>query len=311
MPAMDSQENSNTMMQIIPDNSNAKKLFMRCYEHVNHYKDDFHAKFMVKLPIADDTNDEPVESDTDYESTVEGDSEEQYEGFYNISAAEELGPKSVQLGWRIGKGHHGRDSEHRMVDILLAKPADQHSKTLPSIVCRLILDEQLGILVVWRPDRSRGDIMIKLDDSWEVFAHGEKRPLYKKSSWLRAGNCDYEFRYTVQPSQREQFLAQRVQILGVMDKDIPPSLPTLTYVPGDPTWSNGKYVRLGTIGSGTFGYVREGFSTNSSQRIAIKELRLQKESESNSLLNELDIMRRLQVSNPSTSLISLLTNEGF
>ena len=315
MSVMDRQQGWETtmqIMQIIPDNQTAKKLFTKCYEYTNSTGDDYHAKFMVKLPIAESVLDaEAVESDTDYESASATDFEEQpYEGYYNIAIAEESRRKMVQVGWRIGKGRLASGDTHRMVDILLAKPGDLLSKTLPSIICRLYLHDQLGILVVERPEKSKGDVKIKLDDSWEIFAAGEKKPLYKKSSWLRAGHCDYEFRYAVQPSEREQFLAQRDPILKVERKFLDqgeteskgtlPRLPPLDYVPGDPMWSNGRYVRLGTIARGAFGYVREGFRINSCQRIAIKELRLGKNHDCDLLNNELDVMNKLQVSSAST-----------
>ena len=288
MSVMDRQQGWETtmqIMQIIPDNQTAKKLFTKCYEYTNSTGDDYHAKFMVKLPIAESVLDaEAVESDTDYESASATDFEEQpYEGYYNIAIAEESRRKMVQVGWRIGKGRLASGDKHRMVDILLAKPGDLLSKTLPSIICRLYLHDQLGILVVERPE---------------------------KSSWLRAGHCDYEFRYAVQPSEREQFLAQRDPILKVERKFLDqgeteskgtlPRLPPLDYVPGDPMWSNGRYVRLGTIARGAFGYVREGFRINSCQRIAIKELRLGKNHDCDLLNNELDVMNRLQVSSAST-----------
>ena len=308
-------ETTMQVMQIIPDNQIAKTLFRKCYKHV---KDSYHGKFMVKLPMAegDILDDEPIESDTEYDSPPRANLDEQlYDGYYNISLAAELKPEmNIQLGWRIGKGHSRGTDEHRMVDIILAKPGDPLSKTLPSLVCRLYLDKQLGILMAHRPDRSKGDIEIKIDNnSWENFGLGEDKPLYRTSSWLRAGRCDYELRYTVNPSQREQLLAQRDQILGVKDDfniQTPqnateveitlPRLPVLTYVPGDAMWTNSRYVRLGTIGSGGFGYIREGFNINTCRRIAIKELRLQKNYDCELLLNELDIMRKLQVSKSST-----------
>ncbi|CAF9918132.1 MAG: hypothetical protein GOMPHAMPRED_001431 [Gomphillus americanus] len=296
------------ILHIIPSNQTAKRLFTKCYEHVKSSGDDYHANFMVKLPIAESVLDaEPVESETDYESISGTDLEEQlFEGYYNICVSEESTPQMLRVGWKVGKGHSSSDNKHRMVDILLAKPGDVRSKTLSSVVCRLYLD-QLGILVAHRPKNSKGDIEIKLDDSWEVFAAGEGRPLYKKSSWLRAGHCDYEFRYAIEPSQRKEFLSKRDLILsrgpGSANQHVKsragvqitlPHLPPLNYVAGDPVWSNGKYVRLGTIASGTFGYIREGFSINPCRRIAIKELRLGREHDCDILLNELNIMRELQ-----------------
>lgn len=317
MSAMDRQEGWETtmqIMQIIPDNQTAKKLFTKCYEYTNSTGDDYHAKFMVKLPIAESVLDaEAVESDTDYESASAMDFEEQpYEGYYNISIAEESQRKMVRVGWNIGKGLTISGDKHRRVDILLAKPGDLLSKTLPGIICKLYLHDQLGILVVERPEKSKGDVKIKVDDSWESFTPGEERPLFRKSSWLRAGHCDYEFRYAVQPSEREQFLAQRDKIPKANNiakepsqsetkiQAMLPRLPPLRYIPGDPIWSNGRYVRLGTIARGAFGYVREGFRINSCQRIAIKELRLGKNHDCDLLTNELDVMDKLQVSSPST-----------
>ena len=104
--AVDDWETTMQIMQIIPDNQIAKKLFTKCYEHLETTKDEYHMKFMVKLPIAEDPlDDEPVESDTEFDSAATVDlAEGLYEGYYDISLAKGLQPNAVEIGWKIGKG---------------------------------------------------------------------------------------------------------------------------------------------------------------------------------------------------------------
>lgn len=286
---------------LVPVNTLAKQLFSRCYTYVEK-EDSFHFSFMVALPTEHaPASDEPVESDTSYDSYHTSDDPDLLmAGAYVLSFEEDRGPEMPRLGWRSGRG--SRKFPSRNVDLLLARPRDNSSKSLASLHFRLRVSEYSGLLMLcstqgYHDTQKQKDLELEIsvDGHWECLPPREERLLFRRSSVIRVGRCKYEVQYTIPIHHRETFLEMRNTFIGKRLEPETNNFMHIAYLPGDDITVRGRYLQLATHGRGTFGWVSQGIDTRSGRLIAIKEVRIESQKSWPSVQQEVQMGRRFQV----------------
>ena len=263
--------------RLVPRNQIAQRLFSTTYIYVEENKT-FHMRFLQRnivnseMPIA---SEEPVESSTDYDSQLEGETQgSQMEdlGYFVLSFDQE--PEFPHLGWRVGRGT-GKSPANRGVDLLLSKPGDQLSRSLASIHMIFRFNRQSGLLML-KGGSHKAPVQYRSGGKWVKLEYDEEHLVYEASTKIRAGMCEYELEYTVEEKYRMLYFEKRdmfleAQLPGNNHFQIKP----LQRMPGDSYVPRGRYLELETRGSGAFGWITRGLDSKTGDLVAIKELRIE------------------------------------
>ena len=266
------QDSAGDFARLRPSNQLAKHLFSRCYLYVKE-EDPFHLQFMITLPNQPPASTEdPVESSTDYDSCDPSGYEEHLkDGCFVLSLEKDRTPEFPLLGWRCGRG--SRKLPYRGVDFLLAKPGDINSKSLASVHFMLKISPQLGLLMLQCGPNKDVALEVNMNGSWRLLGPEEERLMYQLFTALRIGRCEFELQYTIDPCNRDDFIARRNRFL----KNATSSLNA--YLPGDNVIVRGRFLQFMTVGHGSFGWVTQGADTWSGNLIAIKECHITSKSQ--------------------------------
>ena len=266
--------------RLVPRNQIAQHLFSATRMYVDENKT-FHLRFLQSNNTSSEiipASDEPIESSTDYDSQIEGDVQDfqmNNLGYFVLSFNEEREPEFPLLGWRVGRGT-GKALTNRGVDLLLSKPGHSLSRSLASIHFIFHFSKRSGLLML-KGGSPKAPVEYKNGDKWFTLNHEEEFLIYEASTRIRAGGCEYELEHTVNDKHRELYFIERDKFLeGRIDFTINP----MQRMPGDRYVSRGRYLELETRGSGTFGWITQGLDTKTGDRVAIKELRIDRRTKS-------------------------------
>ena len=304
--------------RLVPRNHVAQLLFSETYVYAEK-NDTFHFRFMNRterepLPVSE----EPVESSTDYDSYHESDGgSTQPRGIGNLghfvfSFNLERSPELPRIGWRVGRGK-SKSPSNRDVDMLLAKPGDNLSKTLASMHM-LFQFNPLSRLFMLKGGSPKVPVEYSIGGIWRKLERGEQQLMYQSSTLLRAGLCEYELEYTIEEKHKEAYLKWR----NIFVDEIAPSTASLLRpfckMPGDSCVPRGRYLEFETHGFGAFGWINQGADTKTGNPIAIKELRISSPGSRHEVMAEVQVGRRFLVSQhwndcPHQNLIRCRTNE--
>ena len=181
--------------RLVPRNQIAQRLFSATYVYVEENKT-FHMRFLQRniasseLPRA---SDDPVESSTDYDSQLEGETEGfqmEDSGDFVLSFDQEREPEFPHLGWRVGRGTR-KSPANRGVDLLLSKPGDQLSRSLANIHMIFHFNRQSGLLML-KGGSHKVPVEYRLGGKWIKLEYNEEHLVYEPSTRIRAGMCEYE-----------------------------------------------------------------------------------------------------------------------
>ena len=289
--------------RLTPLNNVARRGFSKAFAYVEQHSS-FHLAFMSQATREHTlVSDEPVESSTDYDTHPdtedEGDS-----GQFILSFNEKRWPGQPRLGWRAGKGRS--NLENRNVDLLLMKPGDHRSKSLASIHMIFQFNQTSGLLMLVNGS-SKASLEYNLGDGWQDLEYSKRRLLHQRSVSLKAGQCEYAFEYTVREVDREDYWNQRDRFLALTTGNEANAHPSRRIPPGGGGVQRGRYIELGTQGSGTFGWVSKGADTQTGDLIAIKELRIRDWGARQATMNEVKMGKRFIVSWTCSTMASRLT----
>ena len=281
--------------KLTPRNLIAQRLFSKVYAYVEQ-DDSFHLSFMKCTPSEQlSTLDGPVESSTEYDTHIDTDMEDQRPqstGCFVLSTRRP--PEKPHLGWRAGRG--SSKFANRNVDLLLAKPGDNMGKSLASVHMILQFHLKSGFLMLLNGSE-KAIVEHNIGGGWKKLAYLERQLIFPKSAMVRAGQCEFELEYTLDPEQRDVYLAMRDDyfddFLGSSNTTLYPPLQAL---PGDSCVQRGRYIEFETRGFGTFGWINQGVDTKTGDLIAIKEVRIKNRLERKEVGKEVDIGRRFHVS---------------
>lgn len=113
-------------VRLVPRNQIAQRLFSATCMYVEENKT-FHLRFMQWNHASSEKPAAPyeaVESSTDYDSQLEGETEgfqTEDSGYFVLSFDQEREPEFPHVGWRVGRGA-GKSPANRGVDLLLSRP---------------------------------------------------------------------------------------------------------------------------------------------------------------------------------------------
>lgn len=267
--------------RLVPRNQIAQYLFSATRIYVDDNKT-FHLRFLQSSDAGSEmptVSDEPVESSTDYDSQIEGGTEDfQTEnlGYFVLSFNEKREPEFPHLGWRVGRGA-GKASANRGVDLLLSKPGHSLSRSLASVHMIFHFNRRSGLLML-KGGSPRVPVEYKIGHKWVKLSHEEEFLIYETSIRIRAGVCEYDLEHMVDDEHKETYFAQRDRFLVGGNPELPEK--PLQRMPGDRYISRGQYLELETRGSGSFGWITQGLDTKTGDPVAIKELRIDKRTKS-------------------------------
>ena len=216
---MSSSQNSFTgdFAKLIPRNHIAQLLFSETYTYVEK-NDMFHLRFMDctgNKPLR--ASEGPVESSTEYDTYHDTDTEgsqvksNQNVGHFVLSFKTERSAELPHLGWRVGRGTN-KAPRNRNVDLLLAKPRDNRSKSLANIHMVFRFNPKSGFLML-RGGSQKASVEHSMSGIWEKLVYEKEQVMYQCSTMLRAGVCEYELEYTVDEKHREAYFTQRDALL--------------------------------------------------------------------------------------------------
>lgn len=270
--------------RLVPRNQIANRLFSATYIYVKENKT-FHMRFLQRNTVISEmptASKEPVESSTDYDSQLEGETEGcqmEGSGYFVLSFDQEREPEFPHLGWRVGRGTR-KSPANRGVDLLLSKPGDTLSMSLAGIHMIFHFNRQSGLLML-KGGSCKAPVEYRLGGKWVKLEYGEEHLVYEPSTRIRAGMCEYELEHTVEEKYRMLYFEKRdrfleAQLPGNNQLKIRP----LQRMPGDSYVLRGRYLELETRGSGAFGWITRGLDTKTGDLVAIKELRIEARTKS-------------------------------
>lgn len=267
--------------KLVPRNRVAQLLFSRTYSYAE--KDDlFHFQFMDCTgggggPLA--ASDKAVESSTDYSTYSDSDTEGsrsnsvQNLGCFILSFNQRLIPEMPYLAWRVGRGT-SKLPPNRGVDLLLAKPRDLLGKSLASIHMVFRFNPESGFLMLGGGS-PKEPVELNKSGVWEKLEYGKEQVVHEVSTMIRAGDAEYDLKYTVEEQHREAYFSQRDALLtGIIEGNRNSQRPAFRKIPGDNCVIRGRYLEFETLGCGGFGWVTQGVDIQSGDPIAIKEFRI-------------------------------------
>ncbi|MCJ1474815.1 hypothetical protein MMC13_003475 [Lambiella insularis] len=238
----------------------------------------FHLRFMERGESKPpSTSDEPVESSTDYDTHPDTDTENPrvqmipHLGHFVLSFNEAKSPEMPHIGWRVGRG--SKNLKARNVDLLLAKPGDNLSKTLASIHMIFRFNQSSGFLML-RGGSRKAPVEFMVDGEYQALKYDEEQLMYQRVTMVRAGACEYKLHYTIEEKDREIYFRQRDTFLSKASLAPVEQQVAFQSLPGDSCVLRGRYLEYGTQGSGTFGWITRGLDTKTGNPIAIKEIRI-------------------------------------
>lgn len=284
--------------RLVPRNQVAQRLFSATCIYVEEDKT-FHLRFLHRNNGSSKNftaSDQPVESSTDYDSQLEGETEgSQMEdsGYFVLSFDQDREPEFPHLGWRVGRGT-GKSPANRGVDLLLSKPGAYLSRSLASIHMIFHFNRRSGFLML-KGGSHKAPVEYKLSDKWVKLEYDEEQLIYEPSIRIRVGMCEYELEHTVEEKYRALYFDKRdrffeAQLRGNLELKIRP----LQRMPGDSYVLRGQYLELETRGSGAFGWITQGLDTKTGDLVAIKELRIEARNKSEAMA-EVSIGKRFNV----------------
>ena len=193
--------------RLVPSNQVARRLFSRCFVY-SEEQDPFHLQFMIPLASEAQAGEEPLEDSTEYDSyhSSRDDDETLRSGYFSISFESSHQPHAPPLGWKCGRG--AQKLPNRGVDLLLSRPKDISSKSLAGHHFTLRLSTDVGLLMLECARTKQPQLETHIGGTWEPLPPGDERLIYQPSTIMRAGNCEFEIRYT-QVSDRKAFLSRR------------------------------------------------------------------------------------------------------
>ncbi len=305
--------------RLVPRNRVAQVLFSDIVVYVEH-NETFHLRFIERdVKQSPRTSSEPVEESTEYDTYPETDSEDsrvktiEQAGHFVLSFHEDRTAELPHLGWRAGKGS-GKLPANRGVDLLLAKPGDILSKSLAAIHMVLLFNLRSGFLML-RAGSQKTPIEFKVGGKWEKLEYQEQQLMHQPATMLRAGACEYELEYTVEKEHRMAYFDRRNNFLRKISSGKEPVQLVFQKMPGDSYVLRGRYLEFETQGSGAFGWITQGVDTKTGNPIAIKELRIDGHRSRVETMAEVEMGKRLLVSQiliaTSRYLIDRRTNEVF
>ncbi|MCJ1402329.1 hypothetical protein MMC11_005549 [Xylographa trunciseda] len=266
--------------RLVPRNQNARRLFAATYLYVEKNKT-FHMRFLQRnidsneVPVA---SDKPVESSTDYDSQLEGETEGlqiEDSGYFVLSFDGEREPEFPLLGWRVGRGAT-KSPANRGVDLLLSRPSDQRSRSLASVHMIFYFNRQSGLLM-FKGGSHKAPVEYRMGDTWVKLGYDEGRLVYEPWIKIRAGTCEYELEHTVEEKYRASYFDRRDMFLKAqLPDDSKFLIRALQRMPGDSYVLRGQYLELETRGAGAFGWITQGLDTKTGAFVAVKELRIEK-----------------------------------
>ena len=258
--------------RLTPENDAAKRLFHDCYTYVKA-EEPFHCNFMIGTGTQQSQLLEPLDSDTDYDTTA-SESETLALGCYSISFASSREPEFPRLGWRVGRGT--RKNVNRNVDFLLCKPRDNHdsSKSLTSNHFRLELNSQSGFLVLRAGLNPNASLKYFASGQWEQLEAGSTKLLYMKTTLIQAGICAYALSYIINEKDRQDLLRLRRQYIEKFGSYRTEIFRQFSGLPGDQILETNHFVQYETKGAGSFGWVNQGLDKTTGNVVAIKELQI-------------------------------------
>ena len=294
--------------KLTPRNLIAQRLFSKVYAYVEQ-DDAFHLAFMKCTPSEQlSALDEPVKSSTEYDSHIDADTEDheaqrpEKTGYFVLSLQKRRAPEKPHLGWRAGRG--SSKFANRNVDLLLAKPGDHMGKFLASVHMIFQFHLKSGFLMLLNGSE-KAFVEHNIGGSWNKLAYLERQLVFSKSALVRAGQCEFELEYTLNPEQRGDYLAMRDSYFqDALENSNKTLYPPLQILAGDSCVQRGRYIEFETRGYGTFGWINQGVDTKTGNLIAIKEVRIKTRLERKEVGKEVDIGKRFHVSYLISILIS-------
>ena len=295
--------------RLVPCNKIAQRLFSATYIYVEENKT-FHMRFLQRNIVSSEmsiTSEEPVESSTDYDSQLEGETEGfrmEDSGYFVLSFDQE--PEFPHLGWRVGRGT-GKSPANRGVDLLLSRPSDLLGKSLASIHMIFHFNRQSGLLML-KGGSYKAPVEYRSGGKWVKLEYDQEHLVYEASTRIRAGMCEYELEHTVEEKYRMLYFEKRDRFLEAqLPGNNQLSIRPLQRMPGDSYVVRGRYLELETRGSGAFGWITEGLDTKTGDAVAIKELRIEARNKSE-VLAELRMGTRFTVYIYRASYMMFLTH---
>ena len=278
--------------RLVPRNQVAQRLFSASYIYVEENKT-FHLRFLQRENINSKMPDEPVESSTDYASSLEGDIIQEHSGYFVLSFDQNREPEFPHLGWRVGRGT-GKSPANRGVDLLLSKPGDQLGRSLASVHIIFHFNRQSGLLML-KGGSQKVPVEYRLGGHWVELDYDEEHLIYEPSTRIRAGLCEYELEHAVDEKDRMMYFEQRNSFLKAqLPANTEIKIQPLQRLPGDSFIPRGRYLELETQGSGAFGWITRGLDTKTGDLVAIKELRIDARNKA-AVLAEVSIGIRFKV----------------
>ena len=278
--------------KLVPSNRLAQELFSSCYLYVKN-NSDFHFRFMHNSGEPVSVFDEPVESSTEYDNLSDAEIIRYREsGHFVLSFNLERLPEIAHLGWRTGRGSAKFDN--RNVDLLCAKPGDNLGRSLASTHMVFQFHPLSGFLMLVGGS-SKVPVKYKVNGVWERLDFRQQWVLYRHSTSIRAGNCEYELEYTIENKFRDAYIENRRGFLASISPDSGRKV-LLNELPGDHWIPRGAYVELSRQGSGTFGWITQGVNVKTGDPVAIKEVRVNGRAARQQVLVEIEIGRSFVVS---------------
>ena len=285
---------SGDFARLVPRNRVAQRLFSDTWLFVDK-TNTFHLRFMNRTGSEQLVAlDEPVESSTEYETSVDTASEESQlnSGHFVFSFAERRAPEMPHVGWRVGRG--ASKLPNRNVDLLLAKPRDNLGKSLASVHMLFRFNSRSGFLML-KAGSSKASVKLKMGTTWIVLEDGMERLMHQPATVLRVGACEYELEYTVEEVHREHYFQQRDAFLDPISSSRGQFQSIFRQMPGDSYVQRGTYLEFGTLGSGTFGWITQGVDIQTGDPVAIKELRISSRRSRLEAMDEVNMGRRFLV----------------
>ena len=287
--------------RLVPSNHIAQLLFSKTYVYVEK-NDTFHLRFMESIGSeALLESAEPVESSTDYDTNSETNKEDsklQTLGHFVLSFDEGRSPAMPHLGWRVGRGS-SKGTINRNVDLLLAKPGDNRSKSLASIHMLFRFSRKSGFLML-RGASPKVPVEYSIGGSWRQLGYEKEKLLYQVSTMLRAGMCEYKLEYTIEERHRDAYFQHRNIFLKMIPSNKGNLPRAFQKMPGDSCVLRGRYLEFETKGFGAFGWITQGIDTETGDPVAIKELRINGRRSRLEIMSEVNMGIRFHVSKVTT-----------
>jgi hypothetical protein len=294
--------------KLVPNNLQAEALFSKTLIQVEAERDVYHLRFMVATNPEDSRviQNEPVESDTDYDTPDSPLETTKKGGHFVLSLATGELPANPALGWRVGRGTH-KIKPDRGVDFQLAPPRDPQSRALASIHMLFRFNRKSGMLMLVAGS-SKAPVHYYNNGEWQSLEAPNVKVLHRPSTILRVGQLEYELVYTIDARHRKDYLDLRKTLFATYPSMVGGSnvLPSADFdrLPFDDHVQIHRYLLFETKGYGGFGWVSIGVDSETGDPVALKEVSIKRKSERDGLIEEVDYGRAFSVGQP----MSWLTN---